>query len=262
MSRIEIAQNLVIKSASLEEVTAVIAVSTDEPMLVHERVTKEQTQTSDRLRNKAVSGEGLSYYIQAQNSLEAEGWTIDNNRLRHLESGLLCPSAISLGDDGRPFALERVIEFDEKGRDVACHYQASDNGDAITAYASYWPEISLEQHAAAAAQGIMQNNQVTAQVSLPVVELKTEDADGALGELISGMEEPVAGGFEIGAVNGVPYRTSLWLVKTHGWHVKLRATYAASDQSAELLSAIQFLASHLAVRAKNMAEPIAPGVDV
>ncbi len=264
LSRVEIAEILNIKTASLGDTAALVNASENEQMLAHENaMVRESNNSSDRLNNKSLSGGGRSYYIPAQNSFEKDGWTLDDNRLRHIESGLLCPASISLGEEGRPFTLERVIEFDDKGRDLACHYQAQDNGDAITAYASYWPDVTLEEHAAAAAQSILQNHAVTGQVTLPVVELKAEDGDaGELGELINGMEEPLAGGFEIAEVNGVPYRTSLWLVKTHGWHVKLRATYASEDQSSELLSAIHFMASHLAVRAKNMAEPIAPGVDV
>ena len=226
MSRIEIAQNLTVRTGTLDAAPALV------------------------------------YYVQAQNSFSENGWVIDNNRLRHEESGLLCPSALALGEDGRNFALQRVIEFDDQSRDVACHYQASDNGDAITAYASYWPDIELEEHAVGVMQGIYQNYTVSGQTELPVVELKADEADSAVAALVNGMEEPIAGGFEIGQVNGADYRTSVWLVKTHGWHVKLRATYASADEAAEFLSAIHFMASHLAVRAKNMAEPIAPGAEV
>ena len=108
----------------------------------------------------------------------------------------------------------------------------------------------------------MQYYPVEDQVVLPVVDLQADDVDPDLAELVNGLEEPLAQGYEIGAVNGIPYRTSLWIVKTHGWHVKLRATYASADQSSELLSAIYFMGSHLAVRAKNIAEPIAPGAEV
>jgi hypothetical protein len=214
------------------------------------------------LRNKVVSGGGQSFYVEAQNDFSQDGWVIDGDRLRHIESGLLCPSGLALGEEGRNYALQRVVEFDDAGRDVACHFQASDNGDAITAYASYWPDVELEEHAVGVVQGIYQNYTVSGTVQLPVVELKAEEQDSDFGRLINGMEEPIAGGFEISQMNGVNYRTSVWLVKTHGWHVKLRATYASADDASEFLSAVHFMASHLAVRAKNMAEPIAPGAEV
>ena len=261
MSRIEIAQNLTVRTATLDAAPALVAASADNRTAAHERAATRVVEASDRLRNKPAPGEGRSYYVQAQNSFSENGWVIDNNRLRHEESGLLCPSALALGEDGRNFALQRVIEFDDQSRDVACHYQASDNGDAITAYASYWPDIELEEHAVGVMQGIYQNYTVSGQTELPVVELKADEADSAVAALVNGMEEPIAGGFEIGQVNGADYRTSVWLVKTHGWHVKLRATYASADEAAEFLSAIHFMASHLAVRAKNMAEPIAPGAE-
>ena len=262
LSRIEIAERLEIKSATLEGNAALLSASADGRMMAHERVASEPPKDSDRLLNKMLSGGGRSLYVQAQNTFEQDGWAIEGDRLRHVESGLLCPSNLALGEAGRSFSLERVIEFSEDGRDVACHYSALDNGDAITAYASYWPDVEVEAHAVAAAQGILQNYSVESQVSLPIIEVKADEMDPELAELVNGLEEPLAGGFEIGAVNGVSYRTSLWLVKTHGWHVKLRATYASADQSSELLSAIHFLASHLAVRAKNLAQPITPGAEV
>ncbi len=262
LSRIEIAQNLTIGSASLDENLALLPASSDERAQGHERVMHRDVSDSDRLSNKALSGGGHSYYVQTQNSFEQDGWAIEGDRLRHVESGLLCPSGISLGDEGRTFGLERVIEFSNDGRDIACHYRAADNGDGITVYSSYWPDVPLEAHAAAAAQSILQNYAVESQVTLPVVDLQADEVDPDLADLVNGLEEPLAGGFEIGAVNGIPYRTSLWIVKTHGWHVKLRATYASADQSSELLSAIHFMASHLAVRAKNLAEPTAPGAEV
>lgn len=262
LSRIEVAENLSIKSASLEDNMAVLSASADDRMLAHERVVNRDKSDSDRLSNKALSGGGQSYYVQAQNSFEQDGWAIEGDRLRHVESGLLCPSGISLGEGGRTFELERVIEFSETRRDIACHYSAPDNGDGITAYASYWPDVELEAHAVAAAQTILQNYPVQSQVTLPVVEVIETDADPAIAEILEGIEEPLAGGFEIGDINGAPYRTSLWVVKTHGWHVKLRATYASADQASELLSAIHFMSSHLAVRAKNIAEPMTSGAEV
>ncbi|GJL91601.1 hypothetical protein [Hyphococcus sp.] len=265
MSRVEIAENLTIKSRSLElkEEPFLASTVSSDITEAHQRVAvRAESNSSHRLQNKINTGDGTSFYVQTQNSFQQDGWTIDNNRLRHLDSGLLCPQAISISEEGRSFSLERVVEFDEQGRDVACLYQAADNGDVIAAYASYWPDIELEEHVVAEVQGILQNNAVTAQVQLPVVALKAEADASELDELVNGMEEPLAGGFDIGMVNGVPYRTSLWLVKTHGWHVKLRAMYPSADQSTELLSAIHFMASHLAVRAKNLAEPIVPGVDV
>lgn len=262
MSRVEIAEALSFRSGALGETVALAAATSDKRLSAHERAVRETPTGSDRLRNKTLSDGGHSYYVQTQNTFEQDGWAIDGNRLRHVESGLLCPSGISLGDEGRTFSIERVIEFSDDGRDVACHYRAADNGDLITAYASYWPEIELEAHAAAAAQSILQNFTVESQVTLPVVDLQADELDPELSELVNDLEEPLAGGFEIGAMNGIPYRTSLWVVKTHGWHVKLRSTYASADNASELLSAIHFMASHLAVRAKNMAETVSSGAEV
>lgn len=262
LSRIEITQNFVSRETSLDLSSAPIAAAATDQVDAHERAVSHDADGENRLRNKMQSVDGRSYYFQTQNSFDQQGWVIDNERLRHVDSGLLCPSGISLGEESRTFTLQRVVEFDDAGRDVACVFQAQDNGDPIMVFASYWPDIAVEAHAANAVQAIQQANTVTGETALPIVELVAEDPTSEFGQLLNGMETPLAGGFEIGEVNGVGYRTSLWLVKTGGWHVKLLATYASADESTEFLSAVHFLASHLAVRAKNLAEPLTSGTDV
>lgn len=262
LSRIEIAQKLRAEETALDLSSSVLTVAADDRVNAHQRSAKRNIDNSNRLRNKAQSGEGRSYYFQAQNSFGKDGWVIDNERLRHVDSGLLCPSDLEIAEESRLFALERVVEFDDAGRDIACIYQASDNGDPIAIFASYWPEITIEDHAAMVVQSIRQTYTVTEEISLPVVELTAEDPTSEFGALVAGMETPLAGGFEIGEVTGVNYRTSLWMVKTHGWHVKLQSSYASTDEITEFLSAVHFMASHLSVRAKNMADPISSGTDV
>ncbi len=263
LSRVEIAEHLTIQSSSLSGPISQVGTSAHGDMVgAHERSASSVTSSADRLQRKIGIGEGTASYISVQNSFQHDGWAIEGDRLRHVESGLLCSPSFSLGEFGRTFSLERVVELGEQGNDVSCLYQAADNGDTIAVYASHWPDISLEEHAGAAMAGILDNHVVTAQVEVPVVVLKSDEQSSPLDELINGMEQPVAGGFEIGSINGVPYRTSLWLVKTHGWHVKVRAAYPSHDQSTELLSAIQFMASQLSVRAKNLSAPTASDADV
>ncbi|MEL7486333.1 MAG: hypothetical protein AAGJ87_03835, partial [Pseudomonadota bacterium] len=60
----------------------------------------------------------------------------------------------------------------------------------------------------------------------------------------------------------VPFRTSLWLVKTEGWHVKARASYPNDDQASEIVASIVFAFAHVQVRAKNLKNPISRGADV
>lgn len=262
LSRIEITQNMTSRETALDLSSAPISASSTDRTNAHERIVGREVDGAERLRNKTQPSDGQSYYFQTQNSFDQQGWVIDNERLRHLESGLLCPSGISIGEETKVFSLQRVIEFDDEGRDVACNYVAADSGDAITVFASYWPDIPIEAHAAGAVQSIRQSYTITGETTLPVVELTAEDPTSEFGQLVSGMETPLAGGFEIGDRKGVSYRTSLWLVKTEGWHVKLRSTYPSADEVTEFLSAVHFMASHLAVRAKNLAEPMTTGTDV
>ena len=263
LSRVEIAEHLTIQSSSMSAAISQVETGAYGDLIgAHERSASSVTSSADRLQRKIGIGDETASYISVQNSFQHDGWAIEGDRLRHVESGLLCSPSFSLGEHGRTFSLERVVELGEQRNDVSCLYQAADNGDTIAVYASHWPDISLEEHAGAAMAGILDNHVVTAQVEVPVVVLKSDEQSSPLDELINGMERPVAGGFEIGSINGVPYRTSLWLVKTHGWHVKVRAAYPSHDQSTELLSAIQFMASHLSVRAKNLSAPTASDADV
>jgi hypothetical protein len=194
-------------------------------------------------------------YLRAASELP-RGWTAKGaDLIRHTLSGLECPRTIEIEDENRRFLLVGVHEFGVRNLDVGCAYLRGE-GDALTLYASFWPQMALEDSTAGAVAAIRQRFSVKGELPIALISLDGE------GPAYNGLEEPVAGGFDIGVRNGKPYKTSLWLVKTQGWHVKARATYAQDDVSSELVSAILFAVSHVNVRAKNLAEPVAAGGEV
>lgn len=188
------------------------------------------------------------------------GWKQTDNRLVHKESGLECPLEFDFSaakEKGGSLSLADVTSYDAENRDVSCNYT---NGGAavITVYAAFYPDISVEEHAAAAVAAMRQS--FTLKSVLPVVSVEIEDKDA--GTTTADLEAPIAGAFDIGDINGAPYKTALWIAKTHGWHVKTRATYAQSDVTSELVAAVIFAANYLNIDMKTKTDPTAKGPEV
>jgi hypothetical protein len=99
---------------------------------------------------------------------------------------------------------------------------------------------------------------IKGRLPVSVADVKMTDESGAALEL----EAPQAAAFDIGEMNGVPYKTSLWIVKTHGWHIKARATYPQQDVTAEFVASVMFAFEHAFVYQKNESEPFIPGGEV
>jgi hypothetical protein len=185
------------------------------------------------------------------------GWRQAENRLIHLESGLECPLEFdfSAGNEKRgALSLIDVTAYDDANRDVSCNY-ANAGATIITVYASFYPDISVEDHAAATVAAMRQTFDLKG--VLPVVSVEIEDKD--TGTSTEDLEAPIAGAFDIGDINGTPYKTALWIAKTRGWHVKTRATYAQADATSELVAAVIFAANYLNIDMKNRTDPTAKG---
>ena len=187
------------------------------------------------------------------------GWSRDKNTLTHIESGLSCPIGMDLGDKeaARPLTLFDIAQYDQRGRDVSCNYKMGGMA-GLTLYASFYPDLSLEDHAKGAVAAIGQNFTIKKVLPVTVAEISRKTASG---EEIT-MPAPIAGGFDVGEINGVPYKTSIWIVKTHGWHVKARATYAQSDYAAEVIASLLFAINYSKIDTKNQTDPTAVGADV
>lgn len=190
-----------------------------------------------------------------------DGWRDEGQTILHQESGLKCAKEITLDKTAttpkRRLSLSEVTQYDQRGRDVSCNFTLE--GDAaITIYASYYPDIKIEDHAAGAVAAIKQNFNVKGDLPVAVVEISRKEEDGTTHRYPA----PLAAGFDVGEINGVPYKTSLWLAETHGWHVKARATYARSDIQAEIAASLMFGISYLTIDIKNRENPTAAGADV
>lgn len=186
------------------------------------------------------------------------GWAYDaDGAVRHAKSGLSCPVAINISDEGRRFTLKQLQAFDAKDLDIGCNY-STDDGAYLTLYASFWPEMSLEDSMAGAVAALKSRFEVKGPLPVGIATLSTEGDS----PLLKDRETPAAAAFDIGEANGASYKAAVWLVKTYGWHVKARATYPREDMTSEIISSIMFAFSHLQVRAKNMADPVTAGGEV
>lgn len=190
-----------------------------------------------------------------------DGWRDDGKSLLHVESGLRCSKETifrkTQSTPERIMSLTAVTQYDQRGRDVSCNYSL-DGDAAITLFASFYPDMKIEDHAASAVAAIKQNFNVKGALPVAVVEISRKEKDGTVFSLPS----PLAAGFDVGDINGVPYKTSVWLSETHSWHVKTRATYAQSDVQAEILASIMFSLAYLTIDAKNRDNPTAAGAEV
>lgn len=187
------------------------------------------------------------------------GWRRQDNRLVHVESGLECPLEFDFNADKKSgvLSLKDVTVYDQANRDVSCNY-ANGGAAAVTVYASFYPDISVEDHAAAAVASMRQSFPLKG--VLPVISVEIEDKDA--GTSTADLEAPIAGAFDIGEINGAPYKTAIWIAKTHGWHVKTRATYAQADATTELVAAVIFAVNYLNIDMKAKNSPAAKSADV
>lgn len=209
-------------------------------------------ETDARVSDTAITSSG---------DAPPEGWLRTENKLTHRDSGLECPQIIDLNDktsaSPRRLELKGVTQYDQRGRDVSCNYAIG--GDvSVTLFASFYPDVSIEQHAAGAVAAMRQNYALKGVLPVTSVEISRKDENGE--PLI--LDAALAGAFDIGEMNGVPYKTAIWLAKTHGWHLKARATYAQADSVAEVVAAVLFGANYSNIDMKNRANPTAAGAEV
>ncbi|WP_425408769.1 hypothetical protein [Hyphococcus sp.] len=261
-SRVEIAQNYKFKkSAAPVFEGGVLRAASSDLTAAHDDMAKLPENYGSRIQNLGGAGEGEVIYHRTQSAIP-DGWADNGEALVHLQSGLSCQRQINIDGENRHFVLDRITQFDDAGRDVACGLVSNTGGAVIAVFASYWPDVSRDDHALSAAASIIERYNVSEELPAPIVTLAAGDEDTSNPALFSGLEEPIAGGFSIGQTNGVDYKTAFWIAKTFDWHVKVYASYPKDDITAEIVAAVYFAVSHLGVRAKNLSEPTAPGVDV
>lgn len=210
-------------------------------------------------RGRPLDDRVSSVAVSETEAAPPAGWSKDGKTLVHNESGLACPAEFNLGDKDkkRPLKLIGISQYDQRGRDVSCNYSV-DGAVSITLYASFYPDVTVEDHAAGAVAAIRQNFTIKGALPVTIAELSRKNENGDEVALPA----PAAGGFDVGEINGVPYKTSIWIAKVHGWHVKTRATYAQSDVIAEVAAALLFALNYSRIDMKNQADPTAAGADV
>ena len=210
-------------------------------------------------KGKALDARAVSARIDSADLAAPEGWTRDDGKLTHRESGFECPGAFDFKTDGedRVLALKDVSTYDERGRDVSSNY-AIDVEASITIYTSFYPDLSLEDHAAGAVEAIAQNLTIKGTWPVTVVEIESQDKSLTTAALPAAL----SGAFDVGEFNGAPYKTAIWLAKTHGWHVKARATYAQTDFNSEVAAAVVFGVNYINVEMKNRNNPTTNGPEV
>ncbi len=189
-------------------------------------------------------------YTSVSQNLPA-GWRLIEGGVLHENSGMTCVHEINVQESNFTVRLEQVRLFDEISMDVGCDYQVS-SGGYITIFASHWPELSQQDHANAAAEQIRTQFKTDKAVAVQSFELDGYDR--------SILKTPTVIGYEADNPNAdsevKKVKSSLWLVKENGWHVKARATHALDENLTEFFSTLLFTLTHINVYEKDNAAPI------
>lgn len=166
--------------------------------------------------------------VPAQNTI-AGGWRESQSALVHDYSGMRCPKTMTMAltkPDGSveeiDTALIQIRLYAADGMDTSCDFADPDNSVYVTLYASHWPDVPVEEHFAAALKLIV--DRIPLKEEAPVLTA----VPSGKGEGYSLSTEPgdtLAAAFITEPMNGVTFKTALWLIETGGWHVKARATF-------------------------------------
>lgn len=183
-------------------------------------------------------------------------WVLrDDGTFMHKLSGMECDAnqkmTMTNEDTGEntvtAMTLHGLALFNEDGSDTACDYRTQDNSRAITLYATYAPDVSAEEMFYGSVQAMRQALPLGDTLDIFIAAPQTDD--GAV------IMKPYAAGFDIGKQKGTAYESALWTEKTHGWHIKVRATYPKDDKSVEALAAFMFMTAWLEVDTYQNAAP-------
>lgn len=188
------------------------------------------TLDHDHHYDALISEAPLAVRVQSN---QAHGFVETESGVVHGPSGISCSATYSVPNGDDPainMALQRVNVYQEDGTDVGCHY-ASSAGDVIfTLYASQWPDVTVQQHAAAAVNDIARSFPNLSTADTPVVVMTPE------GETL--IEETVGGGFDFALPDGRTGQTALYISKVGGWHIKARVTTLPKQPSVMVWSTI------------------------
>ena len=179
-----------------------------------------------------------------------KGWSFKGNGVFHEKSGLQCDVSDNIevreidGDGNEKtstqvFELDRIDLYNQNGLDVSCNYTSQGNA-IITRYASYYPDRSLDDHVDATIAAIRQNFNIQSETDVILPTLSASDGSA----INATLGDHHAGGFLVGKINGIEYKTALWLTVSNDWHVKVRATYPKENVGTEFLGAVTFIVAN------------------
>jgi len=205
----------------------------------HERAFEERSNDKVRkTRNLRFNSYDADKFESINNEVPP-GFVLTQIGYQHQNSGMICPFGMATEDESFGLEITQIRLFDNASTDVGCDYKTN-GGGLITIFASHWPEITQEQHAAAADKQI--RDQFTTELALEVPMVTLDDYNPAI------MGTATASGYDISEENSLQkIKSSVWVVKTRDWHVKARATHFMSDALTELFAAIMHNRTHVDV---------------
>lgn len=174
------------------------------------------------------------------------GWRETEEGFFHLPSGMNCPVTFPMPTGGTedapvPMLLTGIKVYDQAGMDTSCDYLTEDQSYLLTKYASYWPQITLQQHFDGAVRSMRERFPVSGETNIVVPELETgagsQVKTATLAEAYD--TEPLG--------DGRGYQTGLWLNQAGDWHIKVRATYAPPSLFSQIFAMLTHTQLLLAV---------------
>ena len=195
----------------------------------------------DNITGGTSSGRQTIIKTQAANQA---GWSDNGDEFVHAYSGMICAKSLGvdmIGSDGSntqiPTNLTQIHVFDNVGNDTACSYANEEQGVVLTFYASKWPDVTLDQHFGSSLSSIVSQLPVKSEATVMIAQTEITAGSSVEGDT-------KAGAFLLTPVDGVTFKTALWVNKTGDWHVKERATFpVARNNQAPEFSSIELIAA-------------------
>ena len=150
----------------------------------------------------------------------------DDNGLRHLKSGYVCPAQI--GD----FQMRGEDAFPGlgPGQDVACIYWSPKGGSIKLHLTDFGREVSASAHLKGVTTTISDSHRAVKEIPAPTIP------DTLIAQNTVAFEIPLISKLR----PEVPMQTAVWIDTFNRWHLKIRATYEA-DRAPAIASAAQAL---------------------
>jgi hypothetical protein len=147
------------------------------------------------------------------------GFSASEGGLLHRSSGLVCPFALPMPgatDDAQLVFLADIRVFAEDSSDVGCDYQTESGRQMLTVFASYWPDVTAEEHMRGVAGSIASRVTSVKDTPVPMATIEGDDL------LLEGEMQALGGTFQL--PNGPRAHTYAWINRVAGWHIKTRYT--------------------------------------